>query len=149
LTGAQGNSTALVGTAEQGQAFVLASGDNLVRTTLGAQYVGVVRAPSGRVDQPAAPSGLLSCVAGTTGFCAPGALTQFTLAGVNAPIGTLSASAPWVRGDAVAGLAGSLPGQSLLSSPAGFGDGETDARDAWQFTAGITGSLARVTTNLH
>ena len=138
----------LAGTSTQGQAFVLASGDNQVRTTLGAQYVGVVRAPSGRVDQPAAPSGLLSCAAGATGFCAPGALTQFKLSGVNAAIGTVSASAAWVRGDAIAGLVGSLPGQSLLSSPAGFGDGETDARDAWQFTAGITGSLARVTTNL-
>jgi len=138
----------LAGTSEQGQAFVLASGDNQSRTTLGAQYVGVVRAPSGRVDQPAAPSGLLSCVAGAAGFCAPGALTQFTLAGVHAQIGTLSASAPRVRGDAIAGLAGSLPGQTLLSSPGGFGDDETDGRDAWQFTAGITGSLARVTTNL-
>jgi len=138
----------LAGTSEQGQAFVLASGDNQARTTLGAQYVGVVRAPSGRIDQPAAPSGLLSCVAGTTGFCSAGALTQFTLSGVNAPIGTLAASAPRVRGDAIAGLVGSLPGQSLLSSPGGFGDDETDGRDAWQFTAGITGSIARVTTNL-
>lgn len=138
----------LAGTPEQGQAFVLASGDNHTRVTIGAQYVGVVRAASGRVDQPAAPVGLLSCVAGTTGFCVAGALTQTSLAGSASTVGTLAASAPWVRGDAVAGLTTSLSGQTLLNSPAGFGDDETDERDAWQFTPGTAASLARVTSNL-
>ena len=138
----------LAGTSEQGQAFVLANGDNQTRTTLGAQFVGVVRAASGRVDQPTAPTALLSCVAGVTGYCAAGALTQLSLSGTGTAVGTLAASAPWVRGDAVAGVMTSLGGQSLLSSPGGFGDDETDGRDAWQFTAGTPSSLARVTANL-
>ena len=71
----------LAGTPEQGQAFVVASGDNQSRTPIGAQYVGVVRAATARLDQPAAPVALLSCVAGTSGFCAPGALTQLELSG--------------------------------------------------------------------
>jgi hypothetical protein len=138
----------LAGTPEQGQAFVLASADNRVRTTIGAQYVGVVRAASGRADQPPAPVALLSCVAGSTGFCASGALTQTTLTGAAATLGTLAANASWVRGDAVAGVATSLAGQTLLSSPAGFGDGQTDARDAWQFMPGTTSSLTRITSSL-
>jgi len=138
----------LAGTPEQGQAFVLASGDNGSRVTIGAQYVGVVRAASGRVDQPAAPAGLLSCVAGTTGFCQAGVLTQYTLAGIGTATGTLAASLSWVRGDAVEGVTASLGGQTLLSTPGGFGDDETDGRDAWQFTPGMAGSLTRVTTNL-
>jgi len=138
----------LTGTPEQGQGFVLASGDNVTRTPIGAQYVGVVRAASGHVDQPAAAVALLSCVAGASGFCAPGPLTQTELAGGNSVLGTLAASAPLVRGDATAGLLTSLPGQSLLSTPGGFGDDETDARDAWQFTPADAGSLTRVTGNL-
>lgn len=138
----------LAGTPEQGQAFVLASGDNHVRTSLGAQYVGVVRASSGRADQPAAPVAVLSCAAGSTGFCVAGALTQTSLTGSASTVGTLAASAPWVRGEAIAGLPTSLAGQTLLSSPAGFGDGETDRRDAWQFTPGSASSLTRVTSSL-
>ena len=138
----------LAGTPEQGQAFVLASGDNRTRTTLGAQFVGVVRAASGRADQPAAPVGLLSCVAGASGFCAPGALTQYTLAGAAGTAGTLAASAAIVRGDAVAGVPVSLSGQTLLSTVGGFAADETETRDAWQFTPGSVSSLARVTSNL-
>ena len=138
----------LVGTLEQPQAFVLASGDDATRTTLGSQWVGVVRAASGRIDQPAAPVALLSCVAGTTGFCVPGALTQLDLAGNATVLGNVAASAPMLRGDAVAGLMTSLSGQSLLSTPGGLGDDETDGRDAWQFTPATGGSLARVTSNL-
>jgi len=138
----------LAGTPEQGQAFVLASGDNRTRTTLGAQFVGVVRAASGRADQPAAPVGLLSCVAGASGFCAPGALTQYTLAGAAGTAGTLAASAAIVRGDAVAGVPVSLSGQTLLSTVGGFAADETETRDAWQFTPGSASSLVRVTSNL-
>ena len=138
----------LAGTVEQPQAFVLVSGDNLTRTTLGSQWVGVVRAASSRVDQPAAPVALLSCVAGTTGFCVPGALTQLDFSGAGVALGTVAASAPMLRGDAIAGLMSSLSGQTLLSSPAGFGDDETDSRDAWQFTPASAGSLTRVTSSL-
>ena len=148
LLAASGNGLVLAGTVEQPQAFVLASGDNRARTTLGSQWVGVVRAASAVVDQPAAPVALLSCVAGTSGFCAPGALTQLDLAGNAIVLGNVAASAPMLRGDAVAGLATSLSGQTLLSSPGGFGDDETDGRDAWQFTPAAAGSLARVTSNL-
>ena len=138
----------LAGTVEQPQAFVLASGDNLSRTTLGSQWVGVVRAASARVDQPAAPVALLSCAAGTTGFCVPGALTQLDFSGAGIALGSVTASAPMLRGEAIAGLTSSLSGQTLLSSPGGFGDGETDGRDAWQFTPASAGSLTRVTSNL-
>jgi hypothetical protein len=148
LLAASDQGLVLAGTPEQGQAFVLASGDNQSRTTIGAQHVGVVRAASGRVDQPAAPVAMLSCVAGTGGFCAPGALTETGLSGAGTVLGTLTASAPWVRGDATVGLVTSLSGQSLLSSPAGFGDDETDGRDAWQLTPASAGSLTRVTSNL-
>jgi hypothetical protein len=148
LLAASDQGLVLAGTPEQGQAFVVASGDNGTRVTVGAQYVGVVRAATARLDQPAAPVALLSCVAGTSGFCAPGALTQTELSGSSSVLGTLAASAPWVRGDATVGLVTSLSGQSLLSSPAGFGEDETDGRDAWQFTPASAGSLTRVTANL-
>ncbi len=148
LLAASDQGLVITGTVEQGPAFVLASGDNGTRTTLGAQAVGVVRSASARLDQPGAPVALLSCVAGTTGYCVAGALTQLSLAGAATTIGTLAASAPWVRGDALVGVATSLGGQSLLATPGGFGDGETDRRDAWQFTPGVAGSLARATSNL-
>ena len=148
LLAASDQGLVLAGTPEQGQAFVVASADNQSRTTIAAQYVGVVRAASARVDQPAAPLALLSCVAGASGFCAPGALTQTELSGASTVLGTLAAGAPLVRGDATVGLVTSLAGQSLLSSPAGFGDGETDGRDAWQFTPASAGSLTRITANL-
>ena len=138
----------LANTPEQGQAFVLASGDGRVRTTIGAQYVGIVRAASARLDQPAAPVGLLSCLAGASGYCAAGALTQYTLTGSGTALGANAATAAAFSGDAVAGLPAALAGQTVLSSTAGFGQGETDTRDAWQFTPGNGSSLARVTTNL-
>ena len=148
LLAASASGLVLSGTVEQPQAFVLASGDNLTRKTLGSQWVGVVRAASARVDQPAAPVAVLSCVAGTTGFCVPGALTQLDFSGNAVALGNVAASAPMLRGDAIVGLASSLSGQTLLNSPAGFGDGETDRRDAWQVTPATVGSLTRVTSNL-
>lgn len=148
LLGASDRGLVLAGTVEQRQAFVLASGDNLTRATLGAQWVGVVRATSARVDQPAAPVALLSCVAGAAGFCAPGALTQLDLSGTAGVLGNVAASAPMLRGDAVAGVMSSLSGQTLLATPGGFGDDETDLRDAWQFTPAAAGSLTRVTSTL-
>jgi hypothetical protein len=149
LLGATDQSLVLAGTPEQGQAFVLASGDNGTRTTLGSQYVGVVRSASARADQPAAPVALLSCVAGiASGFCAPGALTQLDFSGGSMTLGTLAATAPWVRADATAGLATSLPGQTFLPTTAGFGGDETDGRDAWQFMPAGPSSVVRVTSNL-
>ena len=138
----------LAGTLEQPQAFVLASGDNRTRTTMGSQWVGVVRAASARLDQPAAPVAVLSCEAGTTAFCVPGPLTQWGLSGGSVALGTLAAAAPMVRGDAVVGLLGEVPGQTLLSAPGGFADQQTDRRDAWQFTPAVAGSVQRVTSNL-
>jgi len=139
----------LSNTPDQHDAFVLASGDGQARTPIGSQFVGIVRAASGRADQPAAPVGLLSCVAGATrGFCAPGAVTQFTLAGAGTTLGSNAATSAILHSDAVAGLPTALSGQDTLTSPAGFGDGETDRRDAWQFTPGSAASLARVTTGL-
>ena len=139
----------LTNTIDQHDAFVLARGDGQARTVVGAQYVGIVRAASGPPDQPAAPVGLLSCVAGPTqGWCAPGALTQFTLAGVGTDLGSNAAATAILRSDAVAGLVSALSGQNTLTSPAGFGDGETDTRDAWQFTAGSASTLTRVTSRL-
>jgi len=148
LLAASGQGLILAGTEEQPQAFVLASGDNSVRTTLGSQWVGVVRAASARIDQPAPPVGLLSCVAGTADVCAPGTLTQLDLAGAGTSVGTLAASAPMLRTDAIAGLASVLSEQTQLVAPAGFGSHETDGRDAWQFTPASVGSLTRVTANL-
>ena len=148
LLGASDEGLLLAGTVEQPQAFVLASGDNVTRTTLGAQWVGIVRAASARIDQPAAPVAVLSCVAGNTGFCLPGALTQLDLSGAAISLGTVAASAPMLRGDTIAGLATSLPGQTLLATAGGFGDDETDRRDAWQFTPAAAGSLSRVTSSL-
>ena len=148
LLAAGDQSLVLAHTPEQGDAFVLASGDGLARTTIGAQYVGIVRAASGRVDQPAAPVGLLSCLAASPGYCAAGALTQYDLTGSGTTLGSNAATAAAFSGDAVAGLPSVLAGQTVLSSTAGFGQGETDTRDAWQFTPGSASSLARVTTNL-
>ena len=148
LLAASDQGLVLAGTLEQPQAFVLASGDNRSRTTLGSQWVGVVRAASARLDQPAAPLALLSCAAGTTGFCVPGSLTQLGLTGGSVALGNLAANAPMMRGDAVVGLVASLPGQTLLSAPGGFGDQETDRRDAWQFTPATAASVTRVTSNL-
>jgi hypothetical protein len=148
LLAASDRGLVLAGTVEQPQAFVLASGDNLARTTLGLQWVGVVRAASRRIDQPAAPVAVLSCMSGATGFCVSGPLTQLDLSGVDTLVGNITASAPWLRGDAVAGLPSALSGQTLLKTSAGFADDETDRRDAWQFTPASAGSLVRVTTNL-
>jgi hypothetical protein len=139
----------MAGTLEQGQAFVLASGDNTTRATLGSQYVGVVRPASAPVDRAPAPVALLSCAAGSAaGFCAPGPLTELELGGGSTSLGALAAAAPWLRGDATTGLATSLPGQTFLPSPGGLGSDQTDARDAWQFTPAGAGTLVRITSNL-
>jgi hypothetical protein len=148
LLGASSQGLVISGSAEQPQAFVVASGDNSVRTTVGAQAAGIVVSATAPLDRPAPPVGLLSCVAGTTGFCVPGPLTQFDFNGGSTTLGTLSASAPQVNGVAVAGLANALAGQTFLASPGGFGKGQTDVRDAWQFTPGLAASLTRVTANL-
>ena len=148
LLGASDRGLILAGTLEQPQAFVLASGDNTTRTTLGLQWVGIVRAAATRLDQPAAPLGLLSCVAGTTDSCAPGALTQMDLSGAGIALGTLSGNAPLLRGNAIAGVMVALSDQTQLLTPGGLGDNETDIRDAWQLTPGSVGSLTRVTTSL-
>jgi hypothetical protein len=150
LLGATDDRLILAGTPEAGQAFVLASGDNQLRTSVGTQFVGLVRAAGGRIDQAAAPVGLLSCTAGaTTGFCGAGALSQQVLAsGTSTILGSLETSAAWMRGDAIAGVPGALAGQSFLPTTAGLASDETDARDAWQLTSGTAGSLRRATTNL-
>jgi len=150
LMGASSQGLVIAGSAAQPQAFVLASGDNATRTTVGTQPVGVVVSASAPLDRPAAPVALLSCVSGAAvGACAPGALMQLDFGGnALAALGPLAASAPRVRGDAVAGLTTSLAGQTLLSSPAGFGKNQTDKRDAWQFTPSTAGSVTRVTTNV-
>jgi len=135
-------------TADLHEAFVLESGDGRSRTAIGSQRVGIVRAASGRPDQPAAPVGLVSCPAGAPGYCAAGALTQFTLAGSGTTLGANAAASAVLSTEAISGLVSPLAGQTVLSSPAGFGDGETDTRDAWQFTAGGASSLTRVTSNL-
>jgi len=135
-------------TADLHEAFVLESGDGHSRTAIGSQQVGIVRAASGRPDQPAAPLGLVSCVAGTPGYCAAGALTQFSLAGDGTTLGANAAASAALSTEAISGLASSLAGQTVLSSPAGFGNGQTDTRDAWQFKADSASSLARVTSNL-
>jgi len=135
-------------TADRHEAFVLASGDGHSRTAIGSQRVGIVRAAGSHVDQPAAPVALVSCVAGAAGYCAAGAVTQFTLAGAATTLGSNAATAAVMGDDAIAGLVSALAGQTVLSSPAGFGDGETDRRDAWQFLPGSASSLARVTSNL-
>jgi hypothetical protein len=135
-------------TADLHEAFVLESGDGRSRTAIGSQRVGIVRAASGRPDQPAAPVGLVSCPAGAPGYCAAGALTQFTLAGSGTTLGANAAASAVLSTEAISGLVSPLAGQTVLSSPAGFGDGETDTRDAWQFTAGGASSLTRVTNNL-
>jgi hypothetical protein len=149
LLGASAQSLILAGTPESGQAFVLASGDNQVRTTVGSQFVGLVRAPGGPLDQPAPPVALLSCTAGTVGFCATGPLTETDLSSSSATtLGTIPAAAAWMRGDATLGVATALAGQTFLLAPGGFGANETDVRDAWQFTPGTAGSLLRATASL-
>lgn len=151
LVGATPQGLLIAGTAEAGRAVSLVSGDKASETTLGAalQFVGAVLSASARMDQPAAPVAVLACVAGTDdGFCAAGALAQVSLSGGATSLGTLAATTPWVRGDAIAGLASSLSGQQFLPGPAGFATDETDRRDAWQFTPGSAGSLLRVTSNV-
>ena len=150
LLGASGDTLILAGTPEQGAAFVLAhDGGTGARVTAGSQYVGVVRAASAHVDQPAAPIATLWCAAGgASGQCGAGALTQQDMAGTSTPLGTFATAGASVRGDAIAGLASAIGVQTFLTAPGGFGDGETDARDAWQFVPAAGGSLARATSNL-
>ena len=151
VLGASEQGVLIGGTPEAGRAASLVSGDKTTETTLGTslQFVGAVRAASARMDQPAAPVAVLACVAGAgDGFCAAGDLTQVSLSGTATSLGTLGATAPWVRGDAIAGLASALSGQTFLPGPGGFGSDETDYRDAWQFTPSSGGSVVRITTNL-
>jgi hypothetical protein len=149
LLGAAGDTLVLAGTAEQGQAFVLARGDNTARSTVGAQYVGLVLAAAAPLDRGATPVGLLSCVAATTGTCGAGALTQTSIAtGAATTLGTLAASASIVQGNATAGLTGTLAGQTLLPASTGLGTNEVNVRDAWQFLPASAGSLTRVTSYL-
>jgi hypothetical protein len=151
LLGVSDQGLVIAGTSEAGRAVSLVSGDKTRETTLGAslQFVGAVRSASARVDQPAAPVAVLACVAGPVdGFCAPGSLTQVALSGSTVSVGTLAAAAPWVRGDAIAGLPSALAGQTFLGGAGGFGDDETDHRDAWQFTPSASGSLTRITSNV-
>jgi hypothetical protein len=151
LLGASDQGLVIAGTSEAARAVSLVSGDKAHETTLGAslQFVGAVRSASARMDQPAAPVAVLACVAGPVdGFCAPGSLTQVALSGSAVAVGTLAAAAPWVRGDAIAGVPSSLAGQTFLGGAGGFGDDETDHRDAWQFTPSASGSLTRITSNL-
>ena len=151
LLGASPQGLVIAGTPEAGRAVSLVSGDKSTETTLGAslQFVGAVRSASARMDEPAAPVAVLACAAGAVdGFCAAGELTQVSLAGDATPLGMLAATAPWVRGDAIVGLASALSGQQFLPGPAGFATDETDRRDAWQFTPAAVGSVTRVTSNL-
>jgi hypothetical protein len=150
LLGANDEFLVIAGTPEFGQAFLLASGDGSIRSGVGSQFVGLVRAGGGRIDQPAPAVALLSCVAGSaTGFCGAGPLTQQDMAGANTTaIGTVAASSAWMRGDVIAGMATALSGQNFLLSLGGFGEEETNLRDAWQLTPGTAGSLQRVTANL-
>ena len=151
LLGASAQGLLIAGTAEAGRAVSLVSGDKVAGTTLGVdlQFVGAVRSASARMDEAAAPLAVLACVAGASdGFCAPGDLTQVSLSGVATSLGTLAALAPWMRGDAVAGLPTALSGQRFLPGPAGFASDETDERDAWQFTPSTAGSVTRVTSNV-
>ena len=141
----------VAGTLEAGRAVSVVAGDKSAETTLGAsmQFVGAVRSASARIDQSPAVTAVLACTAGSAdGFCAPGDLDQVPLSGAATPLGRVTATAPWLRGDAIAGLAATVSGQTFLPGPGGFGSTETDRRDAWQFTPGTAGSLARVTTNL-
>ncbi len=141
----------IAGTSEAARAVSLAAGDKSSETTLGAslQYVGAVRAASARIDHAPAVTAVLACTAGATdGFCAAGDVSQVSLSGGVTSLGTMSATAPWLRGDAIVGLVASISGQTFLTSTGGFGNDEVDRRDAWQFTPGTAGSLARVTSSL-
>ena len=148
--GADGNTLILAGTPEQGPAFVtVAGGGGGTRSTVGAQSIGVVRAATAHVDQPAAPVAMLWCAAGSVdGQCGAGGVAQTAVSGVVVQLGALASAGASVRGDAVDGLATSLEGETYLTSPGGFGDGETDHRDAWQFLPASAGSLTRITSNL-
>ena len=149
LLGAASPYLILAGTAEQGQAFQLASGDNTDRRSFGSQYVGLVYPAAAPLDRSAAPAALLSCVGATTGHCGAGALSQQAIgASTSIALGNLATSSAIVRYDATAGLVASLGGQTLLTAPGGLGSDEVDTRDAWQFQAGSAGSLVRVTSSL-
>lgn len=152
LLGASGDLLVMTGTVAHGPAFFVTSGGATVGTTIGAQAVGVVRSATSWPDQQPAPVAVIACASsGTSGFCGAGAVTQTALDGSGAVgLGTLSLVTPvWLRGDLVAGVAGSLSGQTFLpTAGGGFGDDETDLRDAWQATSGGAGSLARVSANL-
>ena len=151
VLGATDQGLLIGGTAESGRAVSLVSGDKSSETTLGnsLQFVGAVRSATARMDQPAPPVAVLACVAASAeGFCARGDLTQVSLAGSATSLGNLAATAPWVRGDAIAGLPAAVSGQTFLPGPGGFGSNQTDFRDAWQFTPSTLASVTRVTTYL-
>ncbi len=149
--GASDRLLVLVGTVEGGSSAVLVNADNTVHATVPGQFIGLVRSATARLDQPAASLASLSCTAdAASGLCGTGPLVQLDIATLAAtPIGSLAVGPVYVYGDLVAGLPGSLPGQTFAKVTTGFGNNETDNRDAWQFTPGVPGSLQRVTTNLH
>jgi hypothetical protein len=140
--------------AEGPQGFTLLAGDGSGRVDVAGTWVALVRADTARVDQAAAATALLTCPTSNdrAGFCSAGTLTQVDIAsGASTALGTLAPSRMWMQGlarDAVAGLPYALAGQTTVDSPEGFGARDTDGRDAWQFTPGVAGSLARVTANL-
>jgi len=140
--------------ADGARGFTLVAGDGSGRLDVPGTWVALVRADTAGVDQAAPPTALLTCPTASdrAGFCSAGALTQVDIAsGTSTSLGTLAPERMRMQApgrDAVAGLPYELAGETMIDSPEGFGWGDTDKRDAWQFTPGQAGSLARVTTNV-
>jgi hypothetical protein len=142
----------LSGSPWPGGRFVLAHADGTIdQQGAATQAAGLVRSATARLDQPAAPLAMLSCVADASqpGFCAAGALTQVDIAsGASTSLGTLAARSFSMQAEVLAGLPSAFAGETFLASPGGFAVGDTDVRDAWQLTPGVGGSLVRVTSAL-
>jgi hypothetical protein len=137
-----------VATLDEGYEVIDAAGTTL--RTSGNWAVGLVRAATARLDQPAAPVGMLTCTPDVMkNWCIAGSLAEVDVAtGAVITFGAVAAGSQYMHGDLVDGLPGAVAGQTLLASPGGFGVDETDTRDAWQLTPGVAGSLLRVTSNL-
>jgi hypothetical protein len=135
-------------------AFLLVAGDGSGAVNVAGEWASVVVADTAVLYQAPSPVALLTCVASADkpGYCGPGALTEVDIAsGASTAIGTLAPTETWIRpqsGSATVGLIFSLAGQTFMNPVAGFDANDTDERDAWQFTPGQAGSLARVTDNL-
>jgi len=135
---------------DSGAGYLLLDAAGAALRGSGGLAVGLVRAATARLDQPASVVGMLACTPdAVAALCSAGTLSEIDVAtGATVGLGPVGAGGQALHGDLVVGLPGVLAGQTTLASPGGFGEDETDVRDAWQLATLGAGSLVRVTRYL-